>query len=42
MPDPDGTAMFDYVYADRHPVMERERADYLAYQAGFTDGGSDR
>ncbi len=40
LPDPDGTLMFDYVYADAHPVIERERAGYLAYQAGFADGGN--
>ncbi|HEY5516067.1 MAG TPA: pyruvate dehydrogenase (acetyl-transferring) E1 component subunit alpha [Pengzhenrongella sp.] len=40
LPDPKGTAMFDYVYAEPHPVMERERAEYLAYQAGFVDGGN--
>ena len=40
MPDPAGTAMFDYVFAEPHPVIERERAEYLAYQAGFADGGN--
>ena len=40
MPDPDGTAMFDHVYAEPHPVMERERAEFLAYEAGFADGGN--
>ncbi len=40
LPDPEGTAMFDHVYAEPHPVMERERSEYLAYQAGFADGGS--
>ncbi len=40
MPDPEGTLMFDHVYADAHPIIERERAGYLAYQGGFADGGN--
>ena len=40
MPDPAGTAMFDDVYAEPHPVVERERAQFVAYQAGFADGGN--
>ncbi|CCH79785.1 Pyruvate dehydrogenase E1 component, alpha subunit (Acetyl-transferring) [Nostocoides japonicum T1-X7] len=39
MPDPDGTQMFDHVYVEPHPLVERERAEFLAYQAGFEDGG---
>ncbi|HOF38282.1 MAG: pyruvate dehydrogenase (acetyl-transferring) E1 component subunit alpha [Actinomycetales bacterium] len=35
LPDPAGTDMFDHVYGERHPVMERERAEFAAYQAGF-------
>ena len=35
MPEPPGTDMFDHVYATAHPVMERERAEFLAYQASF-------
>ena len=27
--------MFDHVYAERHPVIEKERAEFLAYQASF-------
>ncbi len=39
MPDPAGTEMFDHVYVDAHPVIERERAAYLAYQASFEEVG---
>ncbi|GGL36491.1 pyruvate dehydrogenase (acetyl-transferring) E1 component subunit alpha [Phycicoccus endophyticus] len=35
MPDPDGTAMFDHVYAEAHPVTARERAWFTEYQASF-------
>ena len=35
MPDPEGTEMFDHVYADEHPVIARERAEFLAYQDSF-------
>ena len=35
MADPAGTEMFDHVYAERHPVIEKERAEFLAYQASF-------
>ena len=35
MPDPAGTEMFDHVYAEAHPVIERERAEFAAYQASF-------
>ena len=35
MPDPAGTEMFEHVYAERHPVMERERGEFQAYQASF-------
>ena len=35
LPDPAGTDMFDHVYGERHPVMESERAEFAAYQAGF-------
>ncbi|HEX2704744.1 MAG TPA: thiamine pyrophosphate-dependent enzyme, partial [Candidatus Lustribacter sp.] len=35
MPDPAGTLMFDYVYADPHPLVVAERAEFLAYQASF-------
>jgi pyruvate dehydrogenase E1 component alpha subunit len=37
MPDPAPGSMFDHVYADGHPVVERERAWLSAYLAGFAD-----
>ncbi len=37
MPEPPGTDMFDHVYATPHPVMERERAEFVAYQASFEE-----
>ena len=37
MPDPPGTDMFDHVYAERHPVMERERAEFEHYHASFEE-----
>ncbi len=38
MPDPAHETMFDHVYVDEHPLVERERAAFAAYQAGFEDG----
>lgn len=38
LPDPPGTQMFDFVYAGEHPVMERERAEFTAYQSSFEGG----
>ena len=35
MPDPPGTDMFDHVYAEPHPLIERERAEFERYQASF-------
>jgi 2-oxoisovalerate dehydrogenase E1 component alpha subunit len=35
LPDPAGTDMFDHVYAEPHPVMERERAEFVALPGGF-------
>jgi pyruvate dehydrogenase E1 component alpha subunit len=37
MPDPDGTEMFEHVYAEPHPVMERERAAFRDYQSSFEE-----
>jgi pyruvate dehydrogenase E1 component alpha subunit len=37
MPDPDGTAMWEHVYAEAHPVMERERAWFEEYHASFEE-----
>jgi 2-oxoisovalerate dehydrogenase E1 component alpha subunit len=33
--DPDPLTMFDEVYAEPHPELERQRADYAEYLAGF-------
>jgi 2-oxoisovalerate dehydrogenase E1 component alpha subunit len=38
MPDPDGTAIFDHVYADGHALVDEERAHYAAYAASFEEG----
>jgi 2-oxoisovalerate dehydrogenase E1 component subunit alpha len=35
MPDPAGEQMFDHVYVEDHPLVTAERAQFLAYQAGF-------
>jgi pyruvate dehydrogenase E1 component alpha subunit len=32
-----GETMWDHVYAEDHPVMEAERAAYLAYKASFEE-----
>jgi 2-oxoisovalerate dehydrogenase E1 component alpha subunit len=37
MPNPPHEAMFDQVYAGAHPLVERERAEFAAYQASFLD-----
>ncbi len=39
MPDPAPLTMFDKVYAEPHPVVEAERAEFAAYQASFVEGG---
>jgi pyruvate dehydrogenase E1 component alpha subunit len=32
--------MFDHVYVEEHPLVEQERREFAAYQAGFaTEGG---
>jgi 2-oxoisovalerate dehydrogenase E1 component alpha subunit len=33
--DPDPLTVFDHVYAEPHPVIERQRADYARYLEGF-------
>ncbi|MDT3399660.1 pyruvate dehydrogenase (acetyl-transferring) E1 component subunit alpha [Streptomyces sp. B1866] len=35
MPDPDPAALFEHVYADGHPLVDEERAEFAAYQASF-------
>lgn len=37
MPNPPHEEMFEHVYADAHPLVEREAAEFAAYQAGFED-----
>ena len=39
--DPDPLTMFDEVYAEPHPELERQRAEYADYLAGF-DAGFDK
>ncbi|MFI1583183.1 pyruvate dehydrogenase (acetyl-transferring) E1 component subunit alpha [Embleya sp. NPDC020630] len=41
MPDPDPASMFANVYAEPHPLVERERAEFEAYHASFVDAGED-
>jgi 2-oxoisovalerate dehydrogenase E1 component alpha subunit len=35
MPDPEPLAIFDHVYAERHPLLEEERAQFAAYLDTF-------
>lgn len=35
MPEPSQERMFDEIYVDPHPVVEREKAQFMEYQAGF-------
>ncbi len=37
MPDPGPESLFSQVYADPHPLLEEERADYEEYLAGFDE-----
>ena len=37
MPNPPHGEMFEHVYVDAHPLVEREAAEFAAYQAGFED-----
>ena len=39
MPDPEPTSMFDNVYAEPHPVIDRDRAWLSTYLASFADAG---
>ncbi|WP_018681273.1 pyruvate dehydrogenase (acetyl-transferring) E1 component subunit alpha [Actinokineospora enzanensis] len=38
MPDPEPTAFFDHVYAEQHPLVDEERAEFTRYLAGFEEG----
>ncbi|WP_434592755.1 pyruvate dehydrogenase (acetyl-transferring) E1 component subunit alpha [Streptomyces sp. A5-4] len=40
MPQPDQLAIFENVYADGHALVDEERAQFLAYQASFTEGSA--
>jgi 2-oxoisovalerate dehydrogenase E1 component alpha subunit len=35
MPDPEPLSIFDHVYAERHPLLEEERAQFAAYLDTF-------
>ncbi len=35
--DPEPLALFDHVYAEPHPVIDRQRAEYARYLDGFAD-----
>jgi 2-oxoisovalerate dehydrogenase E1 component alpha subunit len=37
MPDPAPTEMFDHVYAEQTPQLAAQRAEFVAYHAGFSD-----
>ncbi|MCE0486754.1 pyruvate dehydrogenase (acetyl-transferring) E1 component subunit alpha [Ornithinimicrobium sp. EGI L100131] len=37
MPDPPHEEMFEHVYAEPHPLVEREAAAFAAYMAGFDE-----
>jgi pyruvate dehydrogenase E1 component alpha subunit len=39
LPDPAPLSLFDNVYAEPHPLLAEERADYAAYLDSFADGG---
>jgi len=35
MPDPSGESMFDHIYVEEHPLVEKERREFVDYHAGF-------
>ncbi|GAB2933431.1 pyruvate dehydrogenase (acetyl-transferring) E1 component subunit alpha [Streptomyces mayteni] len=37
MPDPEAMAVFENVYADGHPLVDEERAQFAGYLASFAD-----
>ncbi|MGL5908986.1 MAG: pyruvate dehydrogenase (acetyl-transferring) E1 component subunit alpha [Phycicoccus sp.] len=37
MPDPDGSSMFEHVFAESHPVTEGERAAFEQYRSSFEE-----
>jgi pyruvate dehydrogenase E1 component alpha subunit len=40
MPNPDVMAIFDHAYADGHPLVDEERAQFARYLASFEDQGT--
>ena len=40
MPDPAPTSMFDNVYAEQVPEVAEQRAEFVAYHAGFDAEGA--
>ena len=38
MPDPEPASMFDDVYAEPHPLVDQERAEFTAYHSSFAGG----
>ena len=38
MPEPEGATIFDHVYPNGSPLLDAERAEFLAYQASFEGG----
>lgn len=40
MPDPELPTMFDQIYAEPHPLVERERDEFVAYHESFEAEGS--
>jgi 2-oxoisovalerate dehydrogenase E1 component alpha subunit len=38
MPDPPAERIFSKVYAEGNPLLDKQRDEYLAYQAGFEGG----
>jgi pyruvate dehydrogenase E1 component alpha subunit len=42
MPDPDPVEMFDFVYAEPHPLIDEEREGFLRYQSQFEDEQADQ
>ncbi len=41
MPDPPHEQLFDEVYAEPHPGLQREREEFFAYHAGFAEAGTE-
>jgi len=39
MPDPPPSRIFDNVYAEGNPLLDKQREEYLSYLAGFAEAG---